>query len=82
MVHTVTGYVVDTRYKKSNQPGAVPPAYIPLVFDSSAHGAGETSRTIGWIKEPLPTAATACCASAKECGFWGKVKHCLSKFWN
>lgn len=78
MVHEETGYVVDTRYKKANQPGAVPPAYIPLVFASGAGAGGATTRTIGWVRETLPSAATSCCAG-KSCGFWAKLKQCLSK---
>ena len=81
MVHEETGIVVDTLYKKANQPGAGAPAYIPLVFDSRAQAGGAKTRTIGWVKETLPGAGASCCAESASCGFFGKLLRCL-KFWN
>lgn len=80
MVHAATGRVVDSEYTNAKKPGAPMPAYIPLVFAAAPAG-GATSRTIGWLKESLLGAGSGC-ACSKEGGFWARVKHCLSKFWN
>lgn len=76
MVHPQTGHVVDARYTKTSQPGATSPAYIPLVF---AGGASGGTRTLGWVRESLPRSGSCCASSKAACGFWGKVKQCLSK---
>lgn len=83
MVHEQTGYVVGELYKKTSEPQAASPAYIPLPFagGASVNSAGE--RVVGWVREKLPMAASCCCAASKaSCGFWGKLKQCLSKLWN
>jgi len=80
MVHAATGYVVDSVYKNANKAGAATPAFIPLVF--AAQAPGVSARTIGWLKETVPGAAASGCCCSQGGGFWAKVKHCLSKFWN
>lgn len=82
-MHVETGYVVDTIYRNADKAASVRQAYIPLVFTGDKKTAGATVRTIGWLQEPLPGDASAPCpASSAQNGFWAKIKHCLSRFWN
>jgi hypothetical protein len=80
-VHLDTGYVVDTIYRNADKAASVRPAYIPLVFVGGKPANGASTRTTGWLQEALPGDPDAPCAAASG-GFWSKVKHCLSRFWN
>lgn len=81
MVHADTGHVVDSTYRNTVR-NAARPAYIPLVFVATKQ-AGPSTRTIGWLNEALPVMPGATASGAgKACGFWGKVKQCLSGLWH